>query len=761
MLGSSDKISANDFVQRFEQEWKSSLDVIKQLGNSVDAAKLFVSVFSNMSFGIPEQMTEANFGTVTPKIELLAYHLYPLFGKSQNTSVSVVHVQQCMQALDSLFRSYNFIKSLPVSDNKNEIIANVMYHLKSQIRIVRGSAYPEQTKDEIISIYSPFDRGFENTAGIYPSRATTIIENIIKSQEESLNKYLPVIKKHAESVQTDWQEAKKKRRIERSISEVTLLGLAKKKKDAYIFGFFDRFDEMAPDIIPVGFDDLQRFDNPPSKREWEALIELLGMTVAKRLAMNDPVAVREKPLFVLPDQRVISQNISHTFDIIWESYDKIIRNDEAIYQRCQTRQAEWVERKTFEYFSAIFEQDNIHRNLRYPNPNKGGEAEIDGIVQWGPFLVLVEVKARQFRLNSQSIDAGAGRLFSDIKSNVEDAFDQAKRALKYIDTDPSPMFQEISSGQKLVIDKKKIRRIYLVTVSQHQLAGMATRLNSLKGSGLFKENEYPFSICLADLNILSELCDGPDIFLHYIERRLDVQKQEIEILGDERDFFCAYLSSRLHAERVWKSKDGEYDSVWLNLSDQVDAWMMYKRGMIKQAPEMSLKVPSEIKEILSELRHRRDDGACWIAFSLLDMSDHGLAAISKILRDSSCMTIPSRVIRRYTHKEGDTVITISASRDVPPDTLMDSISHRVMIEKYRYRAVKSIGIGLDPTNTNRPIECIFFSEGSWKHSDEIEKILEKEQLSLAPGQKLPGVNAPCICGSGRKFKKCCLPKIYT
>src|SRR3990172_6777057 len=133
-------------------------------------------------------MTEANFGTVTPKIELLAYHLYPLFGKSQNTSVSVVHVQQCIQALDSLFRSYHLLKSLSALDNKNETIANVMYHLKGEVRIVRGSAYPEQTKDEIISIYSPFDRNFEKEAGICPSRAITIIENIIKSQEESLNK---------------------------------------------------------------------------------------------------------------------------------------------------------------------------------------------------------------------------------------------------------------------------------------------------------------------------------------------------------------------------------------------------------------------------------------------------------------------------------------------------------------------------------------------------------------------------------------------
>jgi len=41
----SDKISTNDFVQEFEREWKSSLDFINQLGNSVDAAKLFVSVF--------------------------------------------------------------------------------------------------------------------------------------------------------------------------------------------------------------------------------------------------------------------------------------------------------------------------------------------------------------------------------------------------------------------------------------------------------------------------------------------------------------------------------------------------------------------------------------------------------------------------------------------------------------------------------------------------------------------------------------------
>lgn len=72
-------------------------------------------------------------------------------------------------------------------------------------------------------------------------------------------------------------------------------------------------------------------------------------------------------------------------------------------------------------------------------------------IYWKPFLVLVEAKAKQFRMESQLGDIG--RLVTDIKANVEDAFEQAQRAVRYIDIIENAEFKEASTGRKLSFRK--------------------------------------------------------------------------------------------------------------------------------------------------------------------------------------------------------------------------------------------------------------------------------------------------------------------
>ena len=57
----------------------------------------------------------------------------------------------------------------------------------------------------------------------------------------------------------------------------------------------------------------------------------------------------------------------------------------------------------------------------------------------------------------------------------------------------------------------------------------------------------------------------------------------------------------------------------------------------------------------------------------------------------------------------------------------------------------------------KPFECATWVEGPWEPDEEMEKAIKAEpDFRPAPGQKLPGRNEACICGSGKKFKKCCL-----
>ena len=88
----SEKELDKDFIEMkssFEAQWTDSVNKIQELAQAVDAVRLFVAVLANMAFGPAEHMREATYGTVPAKIELLAYHLYPFFGISNNSEITL------------------------------------------------------------------------------------------------------------------------------------------------------------------------------------------------------------------------------------------------------------------------------------------------------------------------------------------------------------------------------------------------------------------------------------------------------------------------------------------------------------------------------------------------------------------------------------------------------------------------------------------------------------------------------------------------
>ncbi|MBI2846660.1 MAG: SEC-C domain-containing protein [Chloroflexi bacterium] len=84
---------------------------------------------------------------------------------------------------------------------------------------------------------------------------------------------------------------------------------------------------------------------------------------------------------------------------------------------------------------------------------------------------------------------------------------------------------------------------------------------------------------------------------------------------------------------------------------------------------------------------------------------------------------------------------------------------RATNEKYRHKAPKVIAFGVEAKDSSQPFDCAFWLDGTWQYDAKMEELIANEPpFQPPPGTKLPGRNAPCWCGSGRKFKKCCLPR---
>ena len=379
-------------------------------------------------------------------------------------------------------------------------------------------------------------------------------------------------------------------------------------------------------------------------------------------------------------------------------------------------------------------------------------------VKWGPFLLLVEAKSKQFRFEGRVGDVG--RLRTDIVKNVQDAFEQSLRVKRYIASEDECLFKEKSNGKHLSFKSASIKKVFSISITFNNLANIATSLNKLSDLNLFTDKDYPFSICESDFELLTKTNLTPDIFLHYIQRRIELFSEEIEWSGDEVDLFCAYLDSRLLFDNLALGKNEQVNALHFNgYSTQFDELMAYERDEYPTKPNIQLNLPPDVIRLFETLKYYDDEGARWIAFALLALSDKLLNNVTQFLLNIELESL-STGYRTMTFVENDTVVVLVGTKYHSFDELRSHMVGKALVEKYRYKARKCIVVGKkhDPEQKpNNLFDTADYIEFKWVYDEESEKVLAsypKDKIS-----KKIGRNDLCFCGSGKKFKKCCINRV--
>jgi hypothetical protein len=287
------KSAMKDIAQEAKSRYLASAEKLTEIAKSVDAARLFVAVLANAGFAPAEEMTESNFRDFSSKSELLAYHLYPLFGASHETRITPWKTNQCMDVLDELFRARGQYRMFSRMENgQSDVASHFADRVRMYTEMVRGSPYPEQTAEEIVSIQGKLEKWFSERAGVGAIRAQEILFAVMQAQEDAYNSSRDDFRERGKSYECLWKKARKKAPKHRSEEESRLLRFLKNAKTASIFGYVERLNEIAWDMLPVGPDDLGLLDRKPSPEEWSALCSLIGLTPETRRGMCEPVEVR-------------------------------------------------------------------------------------------------------------------------------------------------------------------------------------------------------------------------------------------------------------------------------------------------------------------------------------------------------------------------------------------------------------------------------------------------------------------------------------
>ena len=760
---------------------------LSQLAQQVNAEHLFVATASRAGARPATDAVESELGAVTAMTELLAFHLYPHFSATKELKAAITpqHTMAAWTLVEELFTLIQLNERLPEDAEPREArteqeqaegfwTGQAVEHVKLYGMSVRSSAYPEQTSRHIEELQGQFDSKLAFKVGISPKRATQLVWALSKRMEDEFEKIETDAIKVGEATREEWREARTAKMRSQSSPRLNFLRRFKDKDTAFAWG---RLEKSVGDAwkTPIGFDDIcDQLEPPLTVNEWDAFVNSLGMTEERRKTLIAPEEVRLFPVYILSDGRVLLRDLGHTFDRVWELFDAAAKSDNKLFDKYQKFRAVWLENRAVEYLKRLFPDGAVMEKALYPNPDiPGDETELDVLVSWGPFVLLVECKAKQFRLDAQlqrradGQVGNAGKLRSDVQANVEEAFDQTQRALRYIEASAAPTFKEQSSGRVVQVAKGEGAHIYPITLSLLAMADIANYRPALRELGLFKDGVFPLALCADELDLITQFCDGPEVFLHYVERRQVLRSLPFDVFGDELGVFAAYLETRLREEDF--TRDGQPSLVMFSgMTDEFDRWMNFQRGVIDEKPDIRLKIPKEIVWFLRELRSRGEKFSCGMTFALLDLSDGLLEQIAATIQKlhASPPVLDYRTFQLSDPQTQTTIVLVSTIHESLGE-LSDHLQMRATVEKYQSRSERCIGFGIYLPNRLQPFACTFWNEEEWKYDEEIEAkmaSLPKRHIHAVTNKDgkmstQPERNAPCFCGSGKKFKKCCINRV--
>ncbi|MFS2325032.1 SEC-C metal-binding domain-containing protein [Brucella sp. H1_1004] len=403
----------------------------------------------------------------------------------------------------------------------------------------------------------------------------------------------------------------------------------------------------------------------------------------------------------------------------------------------------------------VFGPQHVFQNVDiYKGKDRVSEADV--LVLFGDRAIVVQAKSK--RLTIEARKGNDSQLKDDFKKAIHDAYDQALLCSEAL-LDPkyrfvSPVADEIN------LPNRPSKIFPLCSVSDHYpaLSAQARQFLKIKSD---KNIQPPIITDLFFLDVATEILETPLHFLNYLtlrakfDRRLLVN-QELTNLG-------YHLKHNLWLE-------DQYDMVNLgdDFTSSLDIAMSARRLGVpgERIPKGILTRfdGTPIGKLISEFEASAIPELVGIGMLFLqlgsDTAKHLNRGIDRLVRSAADDGRDHDIsLPLDTDKSGFTIHVNS----LPEEFARERLAAHCQIRKYDTKSDVWYGLLIAPGTGD--IRGALAIEGKWKTDASLEKALDKwpkkpmvpvTTLSRGALHRKIGRNEPCPCGSGQKYKKCCL-----
>jgi len=473
-------------------------------------------------------------------------------------------------------------------------------------------------------------------------------------------------------------------------------------------------------------------------------------------ALHDFNIANASPLIRTPEGNYLLFHIYSLVEALYEAPFYWMGADKAYVSTAMQNRGLFIEQFAVARLAQVFGAHNVLSNIDIYESKGTKLAEIDVLVLFGNRALVLQAKSKRLTLEAKR--GNDRQIKDDFKKSIQDSSDQAYRCAKLLE-EGKCSFKD-AAGNDVTLPAS-LKRIYVLCLISDHYPALSFQARQFLTSTPTATVSSPFVMDVFALDAMTEMLSSPLHLLSYIDRRTGYTSRLMA--SHELTILSYHLKQNL-----WL--DEEHDMVMLDddISADLDLAMLVRREGIpgKGTPDGILTrfAATSLGRMIKAIEARPDPATIDLGFTLLTLSEDAVADVSAGVEKITKRAVADGKNHNLTVGlgRGTTGLTIHCNND-PIETAGPSLEMHCHARKYTEHAQTWFGVCLLPSD--QTLRFGLNLDFAWEQNDAMDastKTMGKSgklaSLLKRPSMKVQkvGRNDPCPCGSGKKFKKCCI-----
>lgn len=417
--------------------------------------------------------------------------------------------------------------------------------------------------------------------------------------------------------------------------------------------------------------------------------------------------------------------------------------DKTYLSKAEENRGNFTENFSAHTLSKIFGKENVYQNIDiYDNKKRVGE--IDVLVVFANRAIVLQAKSKKLTLGARK--GNDNLLADDFKKAIQDSYDQGNDCAKFIQDEKYKLIDFSGSEISIRNDYKEVYVFCVVSDHYPSLAFQSQQFLKYEETEIIKP---PFVMDIFLLDVMSEMLQNPLYFMSYINKRTSYTGK---LMAQSELTLLSY-----HLKRNLYLSD-EFSMMMIDEDVTVDldlALLVRKKGIAgKDTPEgiLTKYKGTIIGNFLDHINNYEDDNAVELGFFLLTLSEEAIGQINEGTQKAINLFLKDGKNHDFTagFDDASAGLTIHINK-LPDDVAYEKLLEHCKYRKYIQKANNWFGLCIDPLT--QQFRFGVMSNKEWVYSKAIgREVVEK----IIKSKNKIGRNEKCPCGSGKKYKRCCL-----